>query len=80
MYFAAWSSPDQAAAALAATWALRTAKHAFYECHQLHGAIGFTNEYPLHRWTLRLKALGVEAGGFAAASTAACGLALARVE
>ena len=75
-YFAAWSSPDPGAATAAATWALRTAKHAFYECHQLHGAIGFTNDYPLHLWSLRLKALGVEAGGFAAASSAAGSLSL----
>jgi hypothetical protein len=69
-YHAAWSAPDRAAAAAAATWAMRTAKHAFYECHQMHGAIGFTNEYPLHRWSLRLRALAVEAGGFEAASRA----------
>jgi hypothetical protein len=36
----------------------------------MHGAIGFTNEYPLHRWSLRLRALAVEAGGFEAASRA----------
>jgi hypothetical protein len=71
-YRAAWASPDGAAAAAAATWALRAAKSTFFECHQLHGAIGFTEEYDLHRWTLRLKALGVEAGGFQAAAAAAC--------
>ena len=71
-YRAAWASPDSGAAAVAATWALRAAKLTFFECHQLHGAIGFTEEYDLHRWTLRLKALGVEAGGLQAAATAAC--------
>jgi hypothetical protein len=71
-YHAAWASPDSGAAAIAATWALRTAKLAFFECHQLHGAIGFTEEYDLHRWTLRLKALGVEAGGLQAAAAATC--------
>ncbi len=36
------------------------------ECHQMHGAIGLTREYPLHLWTTRLGPLAVEMGGAAA--------------
>ncbi len=36
------------------------------ECHQMHGAIGLTREYPLHLWSTRLGPLGVEMGGPAA--------------
>ncbi len=33
------------------------------ECHQMHGAIGLTREYPLHVWSMRLGPLAVELGG-----------------
>jgi hypothetical protein len=35
----------------------------FRETQQLHGAIGFTREYRLHVWSMRLPALAVEMGG-----------------
>ncbi|MBK7977927.1 MAG: acyl-CoA dehydrogenase [Deltaproteobacteria bacterium] len=47
------------AAAYAAAAATRVAR----ETHQLSGAIGFTREYDLHVWTLRLQALSLELGG-----------------
>jgi acyl-CoA dehydrogenase len=31
-------------------------------CHQAHGAIGMTQEYPLHRWTRRLWSWRAEFG------------------
>jgi len=53
--------PDLAASA--AAYATGAADLVFRECHQLHGAIGFTREYPLHLWTLRLIQLPQELGG-----------------
>jgi alkylation response protein AidB-like acyl-CoA dehydrogenase len=50
-------------AATAAAYATGAANHVFNECHQLHGAIGFTRDYPLHLWTLRLLQLQPELGG-----------------
>jgi alkylation response protein AidB-like acyl-CoA dehydrogenase len=55
------ADPDRAAAA--AVHAVRTARQVYNETHQIQGAIGFTDEYDLHLWTLRLRALAVEAGG-----------------
>ena len=60
--YAAWSQDDEAAAA-AATLACDTARWASVELHQLTGAIGFTEEYDLHLWTMPLQALRVELGG-----------------
>ena len=53
-------------AASAAVAAAEAAQLVALEMHQLTGAMGFTLEYDLHVWTLRLQALRVEAGGIAA--------------
>jgi acyl-CoA dehydrogenase len=45
---------DPAAAAIAFTAAAVAATAVARIAHQLHGAIGVTAEYPLHRWTTRL--------------------------
>jgi len=50
-------------AATAAAFAAGGADTVFRECHQLHGAIGFTREYPLHLWTIRLLQVQRELGG-----------------
>ena len=65
-YEAAWRAPDHELAAAAATVAATMAELVFQEAHQMHGAIGYTREYPLHRWTMRLRALCKELGGAAA--------------
>jgi len=62
-------SPDFAA--VAATQAVATAPLAFSECQQMHGAMGFTREYPLHVWTMQLPALQRELGGLSAHARAA---------
>jgi alkylation response protein AidB-like acyl-CoA dehydrogenase len=58
------------AAAAAAVAAASAARAITEETHQLTGAMGFTLEYDLHVWSLRLQALRVEAGGIAAHSAA----------
>jgi alkylation response protein AidB-like acyl-CoA dehydrogenase len=65
-YEAAWRAPDREAAAAAATVAATMGELVFQEAHQMHGAIGYTREFPLHRWTMRLRALCKELGGAAA--------------
>ncbi len=55
-------APAQAAAA-AAAYVSANAPVMLRECQQMHGAIGFTREYPLHLWTMRLPALQRELGG-----------------
>jgi alkylation response protein AidB-like acyl-CoA dehydrogenase len=62
---AALGAPAQASAA-AALAAVKAARLISAETHQLTGAMGFTVEYDLHVWSLRLQALRVEAGGVAA--------------
>ncbi|MGE0388302.1 MAG: acyl-CoA dehydrogenase family protein [Gammaproteobacteria bacterium] len=59
---AAWRGTDEAAAA-AAIAAAEMAGRVLLEMHQMSGAIGFTTEYDLHLFTMRLEALRVEAGG-----------------
>jgi alkylation response protein AidB-like acyl-CoA dehydrogenase len=51
---------DIATAALFVQQNIRTVN---YDCHQFHGAMGTTLEYPLHKWTYRLKLLQGELGG-----------------
>lgn len=63
---AAWHGAQPGLAASAATTACDTAGRVFSETHQLTGAMGFTIEYDLHLWTMRLQALRNEAGGVAA--------------
>ena len=49
--------------ATAAAYAGAAATRVARETHQLSGAIGFTREYDLHVWTMRLHALSLELGG-----------------
>ena len=51
------------AAAAAAVLAAGAARLVTQETHQLTGAMGFTLEYDLHVWSLRLQCLRVECGG-----------------
>jgi len=62
-YEAAYKNADPEASATAATYASAAAAQVARETHQLSGAIGFTREYDLHVWTLRLQALTLELGG-----------------
>lgn len=61
---AAWSGDEETADAAAALGS-ETARWSSVELHQLTGAIGFTEEYDLHLWTMPLQALRVELGGLA---------------
>jgi alkylation response protein AidB-like acyl-CoA dehydrogenase len=61
---AAWSGTESDAA-LAALHAQDSITTICYDCHQFHGAIGATLEYPLHFWTYRLRALQGELGSAA---------------
>jgi len=60
---AAWRNADPIHAAAAATHAAANAPAVLRETQQMHGAIGFTRDYPLHLWTLKLPALQREMGG-----------------
>ena len=71
---AAYRQADPQAAARAATWATATTPLVLRETQQMHGAMGFTREYPLHLWTMRLPALQRELGGRAAHARAAARL------
>jgi hypothetical protein len=66
---AALQAPVMQSAA-AAVSAANAARLVTRETHQLTGAMGFTDEYDLHVWSLRLQALRVEAGGVGAHSLA----------
>ncbi|MEU7813895.1 acyl-CoA dehydrogenase family protein [Pseudonocardia sp. NPDC049154] len=59
---AAWHG-DAESAATAATYATMAAREVAVDMHQLSGAIGFTEEYDLHLWTMRAQALRTELGG-----------------
>lgn len=59
---AAWQDDDRSAAT-ACLYAQEVSRQVIYDCHQFHGAMGLTLEYPLHLWTYRLKVLQGEAGG-----------------
>lgn len=59
---AAWQD-DERSAATACLHAQEAARQVIHDCHQFHGAMGLTLEYPLHLWTYRLKLLQGEAGG-----------------
>lgn len=60
---AAWHGAAPERAAAAAIMASEMAGQVQLELHQMSGAIGFTTEYDLHLYTMRLEALRVEAGG-----------------
>ncbi|MDX1733307.1 MAG: acyl-CoA dehydrogenase [Halioglobus sp.] len=66
---ASHGAPAEAAAA-AAAFALQAADLVFTETHQLSGAIGFTREFDLHVWSMRLLALRQELGGVGGARRA----------
>jgi alkylation response protein AidB-like acyl-CoA dehydrogenase len=59
---AAWQD-DERSAATACLHAQEATRQVIHDCHQFHGAMGLTLEYPLHLWTYRLKLLQGEAGG-----------------
>lgn len=63
IYEAASRAPNHEFAAAAATAAALTGELVFKEAHQMHGAIGYAREFPLHRWTMRLRVLCKELGG-----------------
>jgi len=70
---AAWTG-SQEAAAVALTQTVVAARRLLLDAHQMAGALGFTTEYDLHLWTMRLPALMQESewmGSPAAAVTAA---------
>ncbi len=58
---AAWSGAPAEAAAVALTHTSCAAARVFWETHQFSGAIGFSTEYDLHLWTMRLPTLRAEA-------------------
>ncbi len=60
---AAYHGASAERAAAAATYAAEAAGQACIELHQMTGAIGFTREYDLHIWSMRLQALRLEMGG-----------------
>lgn len=62
----AMRAADTLAPVHAVTAALYVQQHMrtiIYDCHQFHGAMGLTLDYPLHLWTYRLKFLQGELGG-----------------
>jgi alkylation response protein AidB-like acyl-CoA dehydrogenase len=69
-YEAAWSG-EWIAAATALSAAVRAAERVRRDTHQFTGALGFTTEYDLHLWTMRLPALTIEAETIGSASVAA---------
>jgi alkylation response protein AidB-like acyl-CoA dehydrogenase len=67
---AAFHGAQTEAVTAAAAFALDTADLLFTETHQLSGAIGFTCEFDLHVWSMRLLALRQELGGVGGARRA----------
>jgi alkylation response protein AidB-like acyl-CoA dehydrogenase len=67
---AAYHGAQTEAVAAAAAFALDTADLLFTETHQLSGAIGFTCEFDLHVWSMRLLALRQELDGVGGARRA----------
>lgn len=63
---AAWHGAPGHLATSAAINASEAGASAFYETHQLTGAMGFTLEYDLHLWTMRLQTLRHELQGMRA--------------
>ena len=58
---AAWNGAPTENSAAALAHAVTAAKRIMTETHQLTGAMGFTTEYDLHLWTMRIPALVREA-------------------
>jgi Acyl-CoA dehydrogenase, C-terminal domain len=71
---AAWELDAELPAALAATYASAAALSVFDSVHQVVGAIGFTTEFDLHLWSLKLPVLAAELGGPGAHAAAASAL------
>lgn len=67
---AAFQGAPEEAAAVAAAFALDAADLVFTETHQMSGAIGFTCEFNLHVWSMRLLALRQELEGVTGARRA----------
>jgi len=67
---AAYHGAQNEAVAAAAAFTLETADQVFTETHQMSGAIGFTCEFDLHVWSMRLLALRQELGGVGGARRA----------
>lgn len=67
---AAYHGAQTEAVAAAAAFALHAADLVFTETHQMSGAIGFTCEFNLHVWSMRLLALRQELGGVGGARRA----------
>lgn len=63
---AAFHGAPAALAASAAVTASEAAHRVFFETHQLTGAMGFTTEYDLHLFTMRLQTLRLEMQGMRA--------------
>ena len=63
---AAYHNAPAEAVANAAAFALSAADLLFTETHQMSGAIGFTREFNLHVWSMRLHTLRQELGGVSA--------------
>ena len=63
--YAAWHHDNDEAVAVAATTACDAAHDLVIDLHQLCGARGFTLDFGLFKWTLRLEALRLELGGLA---------------
>jgi len=63
---AAYHNAPAEAVANAAAFALSAADLLFTETHQMSGAIGFTREFNLHVWSMRLHTLRQEMGGLSA--------------
>jgi len=67
---AAYHGAQAEAVAVAAAFALHAADQIFTETHQMSGAIGFTCEFDLHVWSMRLLALRQELQGVGGARRA----------
>lgn len=67
---AAYHGAQDEAVAAAAAFALHAADQVFTETHQMSGAIGFTCEFNLHVWSMRLLALRQELEGVGGARRA----------
>jgi alkylation response protein AidB-like acyl-CoA dehydrogenase len=68
---AAWHLDSELETALAAAYASAAALAVFDSVHQVVGAIGFTREFDLHMWSMRLPVLAAELGGQRAHAAAA---------
>ena len=63
---AAWDPTDRGAAAAAACYGASSLPHVLASAHQVCGAIGFTDEFGLTRFTARMAMLQAELGGSSA--------------